>query len=230
MEMFISIPFFSVHPTLAATASTIGVLYVILALGYTDIALVLTFGHAVLRMVQILRAVNFPLETHHMLGAIEAEVEPKLAADFIYRLAWRLNRMNNGLVLPQILSIFGMSINSWELSKNRQYLVTFGLLFFAGMPMAPLTVFNDQVLMRMLHTHPYQAAVLMVLFVLSSSCLFWLVVANTLDPRRFRHSHQSTKFPSMESSKTASLLENDHLAKAVVAPAAKSAHIPSMGA
>ena len=45
-----------------ATSGTVGLLYVILSLGYTDVALVLAGAHAVLRTLQILRAHNGILE------------------------------------------------------------------------------------------------------------------------------------------------------------------------
>ena len=47
-----------------ATSGTVGLLYVILSLGCTDVALGFAFGHAVLRTDQILRAHNGILEVH----------------------------------------------------------------------------------------------------------------------------------------------------------------------
>jgi NADH:ubiquinone oxidoreductase subunit 5 (subunit L)/multisubunit Na+/H+ antiporter MnhA subunit len=45
-----------------ATSGTVGLLYIVLAFGYTDAALVLAGAHAVLRTLQILRAHNAILE------------------------------------------------------------------------------------------------------------------------------------------------------------------------
>lgn len=42
-----------------ATSATIGLIYIIVALGYTNTALMISLGHATLRIIQILRSPNF---------------------------------------------------------------------------------------------------------------------------------------------------------------------------
>lgn len=173
-----------------ATSATIGLLYIILAMGYTRTTLVLTFGSAALRMVQVLCAVNRPLEHHHLTGALEHLTEPKVVSKEMFRVAWWLNRMNSDVSLPQALHIFrGLcALKPLKLGKVPQWLLTFVLVVLAGMPFTPVSQFNDQVLMDLLHTSPYKAIPAMVFFVLSSTCLFWFVMAYVLDERRFRHS------------------------------------------
>jgi NADH-quinone oxidoreductase subunit L len=41
-----------------ATSATLGLIYIILALGYSKLALFFSFGHATFRIIQILRAPN----------------------------------------------------------------------------------------------------------------------------------------------------------------------------
>jgi hypothetical protein len=165
-------------------------LYIILAAGFPDVALVLAFGHAALRMQQMLRAVNFPLEIHHLTGALEYKTEPKVVPEVFFRMSWRLNRMNSELCLPQVLYLFRGICNFKPLEFGRlpQWFLTSVLVVLAGMPFSPLTQFNDQVLMDLLHTSPFKAVSLMVFFILSSTILFWFVMAYVLNECRFRHS------------------------------------------
>ena len=46
-----------------ATSGTLGVIYMVLAAGYADAALVLSLGHAAFRMVQIMRSPNIMTDT-----------------------------------------------------------------------------------------------------------------------------------------------------------------------
>eukprot|EP00747_Dinoflagellata_sp_TGD_P096341 gnl/TRDRNA2_/TRDRNA2_166811_c6_seq1.p1 gnl/TRDRNA2_/TRDRNA2_166811_c6~~gnl/TRDRNA2_/TRDRNA2_166811_c6_seq1.p1 ORF type:complete len:291 (+),score=55.35 gnl/TRDRNA2_/TRDRNA2_166811_c6_seq1:105-875(+) len=171
-----------------ATSSTIGCLYCILAMGFPDTSLVLAFGHATLRVIQMLRAVNYPLEYHQMTGIIEGEAAPKPVSVCWYRFAWKLNRMNTDVSLPQVLPVFQsiLSYQSLELSKPYQYMMTALLVVVAGMPFSPLTSYNDQVMMALLHVHPCQAVALMALSVVISTTMFWLITAKVLHPVRFR--------------------------------------------
>jgi formate hydrogenlyase subunit 3/multisubunit Na+/H+ antiporter MnhD subunit len=173
-----------------ATSASIGLLYIILAMGYADIALFLAFGHAALRMVQILRAVNHPLEYHHLTGALEHKTEPKVVPEGWFKLGWRLNRMSTDMSLPPLLHMFRSicKFKPLELGKYSQWLLTTVLIVLAGMPFTPLTQFNDQVLMNLLHTSAYKAVALMIFFIVSSTCLFSWVMTSVLTAGRFEHS------------------------------------------
>ena len=89
-----------------ATSGTVGLLYVILALGYTDAALVLAMAHAVLRTFQILRAHNSMLEAHQMKGDLGAGkqkmVQGMRVSSAFYSLAWRCNRFSADMRLPTL--------------------------------------------------------------------------------------------------------------------------------
>jgi len=52
----------------------------------------------------------------------------------------------------------------------------------------PLSTFNDQVLMSLIHKNACLAVFLGVLLIALSACLMWYLMANVLDPRRFHHS------------------------------------------
>jgi len=107
-----------------------------------------------------------------------------------------------------------------ELSKYKQYLLTIVLVVLAGSPFAPSTNYNDQVLMGLLHTHPWQAVSLMALSIVVSTTLFWFMMANVLDPIRFRHSvvPTSAKAPMLGNKLTDPLLKNDSLADQHLSP------------
>jgi len=73
-------------------------------------------------------------------------------------------------------------------SRFSQWCMTLLLVLLAGAPRMPLSTFNDQVLMSLIHTNACLAVFLGVFLVLLSTSLMWYVMANVLDPRRFHHS------------------------------------------
>jgi uncharacterized protein YbcC (UPF0753/DUF2309 family) len=201
-----------------ATQATLGVLYTILALGYVDTTLILAFGHAAVRMVQMLRSANFLLEYHTLTGILEHETEPTAVSEWWYKLCWRLNRWNSDTHLPQVLHMFKqVSLDKpLQLGKTTQWFVTSVLIILAGAPFSPLLVIEDHFLSHMLFTNQAAAAILMAFSVVLSTCIMWFIMANVLDPRRFIHagvvppSHKKVIHEGSEDS----LLKNDHLLQA----------------
>eukprot|EP00746_Dinoflagellata_sp_MGD_P038103 gnl/MRDRNA2_/MRDRNA2_191683_c0_seq1.p1 gnl/MRDRNA2_/MRDRNA2_191683_c0~~gnl/MRDRNA2_/MRDRNA2_191683_c0_seq1.p1 ORF type:complete len:504 (-),score=67.69 gnl/MRDRNA2_/MRDRNA2_191683_c0_seq1:47-1432(-) len=206
-----------------ATQATLGVLYVILAMGYVDTTLILALGHAALRMVQMLRSANFLLEYHQLTGILEHEMEPTPVSEWWYKLSWRLNRWNSDTHLPQVLHMFHEVCQDkpMSLGKNSQWFVTSILVVLAGAPFTPLTTLSDHIIVRALHTKPWEGAILMLLSILVSTALMWFVMARILDPRRFKHagvvppSHSHGKV--IQDGSKDSLLQNDHLGEISIA-------------
>ncbi len=57
-----------------ATSGTIGLIYVILSLGYDHVALLLSFGHASFRIAQILRSPNVISDSQNMRAGLAGEI------------------------------------------------------------------------------------------------------------------------------------------------------------
>jgi hypothetical protein len=182
-----------------AVASTVGVLYIIMAAGYPKTALALAFGHATYRMVQILRAHNIILEHHIIQEALgHHNVGPKEIPECLYHLCWRLNRFNTDLQLPHVLHKLRWNITkSWELSKPMQYVMASVLLAQAGVPLTPITYWREEKLEEdLVNATAYQiigCIAVMVLIMFISTCLVWLVNTSVLDPSRFHHKKQVSK-------------------------------------
>ena len=86
-----------------ATTSTIGAIYCILATGYSDVALLLSLGHAAFRMTQELRSANYLLDYHNLYAALGPKVQPKVIPEPLYKIGWMFNRVSlvSLLAVPQ---------------------------------------------------------------------------------------------------------------------------------
>lgn len=221
-----------------ATQATIGLLYVLLAMGYVDTTLILAFGHAAARMVQFLRSPNFLLEHHQLTGILEAETEPKAVSSFWYRLSWRLNRWNSDTHLPQVLHLlYQVGQDQVKLSKFSQWFATTILMILAGAPFTPIQMQDDQLLSRMLKSNPSAAVALIGLSVCLSTALMWFVMTNVLNSSRFLHrgvvppTHCKKVDPPLEkeaSGLTAPLLKADSLKASLELQRKKAARSPGV--
>jgi len=177
-----------------ATASTLGMIYVILAAGYTDTALVLSLGHAALRITQFLRSPNFMMDNRNLKAALGhnmgSMVEPKVVSEWLYRLAWRYNRMNSDLRLPHLMHMArtqAFKAKPLELSKFKQWSLTGVLVVLSGMPFTPVNHAQEHLIMDLLHTNPYIAGAFMGAYMITATMLVRTVFTRVLDFSRFRH-------------------------------------------
>ena len=76
-----------------ATTATMGILFMTLAAGYSDAALLLSLGHASFRMAQILRSPNTITDSQNMRSAIGYLPWPKEIPDTLFKLSWLLRRV-----------------------------------------------------------------------------------------------------------------------------------------
>merc|ERR1712176_887813 len=174
----------------SATAATLGVIYAIVAAGYMDSALVVSFGHAALRMIQILRSPNIILDHHHLHSALgHDDMEPLAVPESMYRLSWAFNRINTDLVLPPLVHVLRQCCTATplRLKRHSQWLVTSLLVVLAGMPFTPLYQMEELFVTQLLHTQPYLAASLMVFIIIASTGLIWLIMKKVLTADRFLH-------------------------------------------
>jgi len=200
-----------------ASASTVGTLYALLALGFfsSETILYLCFAHCCIRSVQILRAHNVILETHYLEAAfngtgggrdISVNTFSYLAQicgyneAFLFRLGWKFNQLSQELNLPHCLQYLKKALpqmvrppavgpaKALYLSKPQQYIGVVLLLILSGAPYTPVGSWREEKILENVH----QGALLGALFwmitqVASVTLLTWLCFANVLDPKRFRH-------------------------------------------
>jgi NADH:ubiquinone oxidoreductase subunit 5 (subunit L)/multisubunit Na+/H+ antiporter MnhA subunit len=164
------------------SAATVGLLYVILAAGFPDVALVLCFGHAAFRMVQVLRAHNLILDTHNVKSCIgHNSVGPTQVPAWLFRLSWKLMRINSDLRLPHFLHRF-IGGKPLGLGKFQMSLVSCALVALTVVP-----YLRHSHVESLVHSQPCVAALILVLTVMISTDLMHFVFVDVLDPRRFRY-------------------------------------------
>lgn len=76
-----------------ATSATMGLLFITLAAGYSDAALLLSLGHASFRMIQILRAPNTIADSQNLRSALGFAPWPQTVPDNLFKLSWMLRRL-----------------------------------------------------------------------------------------------------------------------------------------
>jgi len=173
-----------------ATAATVGLILIVLAAGYEDVALVLALGNASMRMIQVLRSANLILDHHNLKCALGHEPRARPVWQWVFQLCWILKRMNSDVRVPRVLHsatrrFFGA--RSFGLGKLQQWGVTSILLVFSGMPFTPFEEFKEKTLMEMLHTNPLEAAAWILFSTIVSTGLTWCIFFNVLNPDRFLH-------------------------------------------
>lgn len=171
-----------------ATAGTLGLIYTTLAAGYVDLALAMSLGHASFRMVQVLRSPNIIADHQSMRAALQQPISLKPVPEWLYRIAWRLRRVDTDFHLFNMLDWLSRplhAIGSLKLPKTQQWGITAAGLVIAGLPFTGLTEMYEHHLMEMLLEKPWDAlAVMIVHFTLSVLVIRFLFVL-VLSSRRF---------------------------------------------
>lgn len=177
-----------------ATSATLGIIFVILALGYSDLALVLALGHAAFRMTQILRAPNVITDTQKLRSALGYMPWPKVVPDWLYRLSWSLHRcFSADFHLLHVLHKISRPVYStkpWELTRFQQWSATGAIVTLAGAPFTPLSHYLEEFLMELLPTQPYIAGGIIVAHFGLSVILMRFLFLNVLNARRFHRKHR----------------------------------------
>lgn len=80
-----------------ATSATLGLVYVTLAAGYAELALLMSLAHAAFRIVQTLRSPNVMADTHRLRAALADEPHlmtwHRVVPRRLYRVAWAASRV-----------------------------------------------------------------------------------------------------------------------------------------
>jgi uncharacterized protein len=149
-----------------ATSSTLGLIYVTLALGYPDLALAMSLGHSAFRINQILRAPGVIGDTQRMRDALgESLPWPRRVPDLLYETAWRLHRIDTDLHLVHVLHRVANGLRlpqQLHLTKWSRWAVVSGGLTVAGLPFTPLSHAVEEYLLYLLPVHPAAASAIML--------------------------------------------------------------------
>lgn len=169
-----------------ATSATIGLIMVILALGYPDLALLMSLGHAAFRMTQVLYAPNMIAQTQHISSGLGFMPWPKMIPERLYRFIWALRRMDTDFHLLNILHWMSRRLYTPKpRSKFEQWLVTGASIVLAGAPFTPVSHYMEHWLMELLETHPIFAGLIMIGHFALSVFLIRFVLLYVLHKRRF---------------------------------------------
>lgn len=147
-----------------ATSGAIGLIFFILALGHSNLALWLSLGHAAFRMIQILRSPNTLADSARLRSALGSLAWPVTVPNWLYRFAWWLRRLKSDFHLLNVLAWLSRGLQMKEpkkLSNIQQSLVTAAGVVLAGFPYTPLAESFEHLLIDMLPESPFMAGCLM---------------------------------------------------------------------
>jgi uncharacterized protein YbcC (UPF0753/DUF2309 family) len=182
-----------------ATSATIGLIFVTLSLGYSNLALLMSFGHAAFRMTQILRSPNVIRDSQKLRDALGRMPWPKIVPNWLYRISWRFQRFHSDFHLTHLLHRISRPLHmptSLKLTKIQQWLVTGVSVILAGAPFTPLSHFLEDLVMELLPTHPFLAGLIMFGQFVVSVVLIRFLFLKVLNARRFH------KIPKPSSNKS----------------------------
>jgi len=170
-----------------ATASTIGLLYITMAAGYSDQALWLAFAHAAMRMVQILRAPSALADNRQLASDLGSPILPQVVPDWLYETCWALHRFDTdfsavGFVdrLSAPLARSSQAAKQSKPSPQLQAVKFTTLLVVAGLPFTPLANAFHQVVIDLLPRDPLLAVLTMVVETLVSVVAMRFILVEVL--------------------------------------------------
>ena len=174
----------------SSTSATVGMLFIITALGYSDWALVLSFGHACFRMNQVVRSPGIIHDTHKWEAALGLEkIRPEKPFELFWRMGWAFTRLNSDFFR------LGDAYTQVDLKQSPIfYYPKFGQGVVTATILAIIAGFHlpqiDEFLAELLVDQPPQAIALLLLNILGSTALVRFLFGNVLDFGRFRQRHR----------------------------------------
>eukprot|EP00457_Paulinella_chromatophora_P000426 gb/GEZN01000426.1/.p1 GENE.gb/GEZN01000426.1/~~gb/GEZN01000426.1/.p1 ORF type:complete len:1268 (+),score=118.32 gb/GEZN01000426.1/:298-4101(+) len=175
-----------------ACSATIGLIFFTVALGYPDLALAMSLGHASFRMIQVLRSSNVIADCHKIRDALGYTPWPKVVEEWKYRIGWRCNRFHTDFHMLHVLHVISRAVGvrfagkPYKLTKFQQYLMTGLTCGLVAAPFTPLYYFKEEILMNLLQTEPFLALAIMASHYACSVVLIRFLFLKVLDARRFR--------------------------------------------
>lgn len=210
-----------------ATSGTLGLLYGLVALGFSDTALALSFGHAACRMVQIFRAPNIIADKESIRNALDGKVPlwPSEPPGWLFRMAWRCRRIDTDLNVLEWMDAFSREAKEhFKLSRAQQWGATAGIGALIGAPFTPFMHAYEHTFMELAHTDPRMAAAMGFTQFGCSVILLRFLLSRVLDPHRFQRStvfeegskEQGLKLEKADAGPVAALLTGTLLATYVI--------------
>jgi len=173
-----------------ATSATLGLIFIILAAGFPNLALTMSLGHAAFRMIQILRAPNVISDAQNLRSALGFAPWPTVVPDWKYRFAWALRRYDTDFHLIHTLHRISRRLltvwpKSRKLTKLQQWFVLSVGVVIAGAPFTPVSHYLDEVLMELVVSHPFLSALIMAGHFGVAVVVIRFLFVNVLHSRRF---------------------------------------------
>jgi len=182
----------------AATSATLGMIFMILAAGHYDIALLLSLGHAAFRMTQILRAPNVISDSQKVRNGLGGSPWPTIVPGWLYRLCWGLHRrFYSDVNILHAIHMTGRLFHTakpLKLTRVQQWIATGLIVVLAGLPFTPLSNYKEHLLMEMLPENPYLASAIIAGHFVMSVVLIRYLFLSVLSTRRFR----ALRYPKKE--------------------------------
>ena len=171
-----------------ATASTIGLIYVVMAAGYPDQALGLAFAHAAIRMVQILRAPS-ALEDSRNIFDLGSPLWPEMVPDWLYGACWALHRFDTDFSAVRIIDQVSAPLTRSqtrkpETSQPEEAAKFATLLLVAGLPFTPVADAFHEVVIDLLPRDPLLALLTMLAETLVSVISMRFILVEVLGQSR----------------------------------------------
>lgn len=172
-----------------ATAAAIGLMYVLLAAGYVNTALLLAAGHAAFRVGQILKAPH-AVQSHRAASSAlgTAAVGSRAVPQRLYSLAWLFNRYHTDFSLMHELHWLGRLVTPSRplpLSRPLQWTLTGATLMAVGLPLTPFAVWREHAIVEHLVAHPLLVSFLALLHIGISVALVRFLLTSVLTKARF---------------------------------------------
>lgn len=172
----------------SATSATLGLIFTVLALGYPQVALLASLGHASFRMIQILRAPSALHDFASLRSVLGNRVDSRVVPEWLYRLAWRLRRVDSDFHLLHTLHRLSRLVaqrRDMRLNKWQQWLLTSASVVLAGFPWTPLSDAAEHALLELIPSNPWASAALMAAHFGASVILIRFLFVNVLKTSRF---------------------------------------------
>jgi len=170
----------------SAASATLGGIFVLMAAGYTDLALFLSLGHAAFRMNQVVRSPGVITDAHNWEAALGLDaVSPEPVSEAAYRASWALNRINSDYFrLPDVFSNVDLkSPLVFYRARSTQLVVTGVVVALIGAFHLPVV---DETIGDLMQTNGLAAAGLLSLNIVGSTAIVRFLLGNVLDFGRFR--------------------------------------------
>eukprot|EP00163_Fabomonas_tropica_P026112 TRINITY_DN467_c0_g1_i4.p1 TRINITY_DN467_c0_g1~~TRINITY_DN467_c0_g1_i4.p1 ORF type:complete len:1296 (-),score=96.04 TRINITY_DN467_c0_g1_i4:1026-4913(-) len=172
-----------------ATSSTLGAIMLMLACGYPELALATSFGHAALRINQILRSGNVISDSERVSDILGPGVHSSAVPEWMYHLSWRLRRLDTDFhALTLLHRISGHLSQDRQISRtqlSRNTLTLLGVIL-SGFPYTPLSNGLDVVISDLLCSHPTVALAIMTSHFGISVLTIRYLLLNTLTSGKIR--------------------------------------------